>query len=146
MPNFCVRWPNGDFSVVAANSKEHAAIRLDEVGSVEPADIHLLPDFMCHYTLDEEGSLEVSLWGEEVIGEIEEKYYPLLNDFLSDYFLVHRDPPLEALAERAKAIEQEKSRDVPWSERDLVEGAEALQNHSDASGAYARAMLRSLKP
>ena len=59
MPNYCVRWPNGDFSVVSAKDKVEAVMLLDEEGDADMCDIHPLPNFMAHFTLGDDGFLEL---------------------------------------------------------------------------------------
>ena len=51
MSIYVCRWPNGDFSVVAAASIEDAIVRLDEVGNAEKADLFPLRKFMVNFKL-----------------------------------------------------------------------------------------------
>ncbi len=61
MKTFLARWPNGDVSLVAAESKEQACRHLDEVG--DPFDINLIPlenkPLAVHFRLTDLGDLEL---------------------------------------------------------------------------------------
>jgi hypothetical protein len=67
MSTYICRWPNGDFSIVDAASKEDAIIRLDEEGNAEVADLFPLRNFMVHFTLRE----KLGNWEETVPVELE---------------------------------------------------------------------------
>ena len=45
MPVFVCRWRNGDLSIVVAQNKEEATIRLDEFGNADHADIFRVKEF-----------------------------------------------------------------------------------------------------
>jgi hypothetical protein len=71
MPIFMCRWPNGDFSVVNAATKNDAIYLLDEVGNGEGCPVKVLKkDFMLHFTLADDGEIELELLGELLDEEI----------------------------------------------------------------------------
>jgi len=85
MPSFMCRWPNGDFSVVHAATKNDAIYLLDEVGNGEGCPVKVLKtDFMVHFTLADDGEIALELFGELLDEEIMEFGYPLLSKALSE--------------------------------------------------------------
>ncbi len=78
MPVYFCRWPNGDFSILSAPNKEEAAIRLDEFGNADRADIVQIGEFLVDFRLTEGGDFELSQFGEAAYDRIMEKGYPLL--------------------------------------------------------------------
>jgi len=83
MPIFMCRWPNGDFSVVNAATKNDAIYLLDEVGNGEGCPVKILKtDFMVHFTLADDGEIALELFGELLDEEIMEFGYPLLSKAL----------------------------------------------------------------
>ncbi len=142
MPNFAVRWPNGQLSIVYASSKEDAAVRLDEWAPVEPRYVERLPEFMATFGLNSDGHLQVEELGYECWNLIMEKYYPILSEFTGEHCMEDSSEAGYKLGLQ-QAIEAEAKR-VEGFERVLVKGAELLQAATDASGAYARDIMRSL--
>ena len=62
---FLCRWPNGDFSVVKASSKDEAIELLDEIGNAEGSPVTPINDtFMVHFVLTDDGDFELQGWGE----------------------------------------------------------------------------------
>jgi len=87
MPIFMCRWPNGDFSVVNAASKTDAIYLLDEVGNGEGCPVKVLKrDFMVHFTLADDGEIELELFGQLLDEEIMEFGYPLLSKALRETY------------------------------------------------------------
>jgi hypothetical protein len=78
---FACRWPNGDFSVVKASSKDQAIELLDEVGNAEGCPVAAINDnFMVHFILTDEGEFELQGWGEETGEFIMKRAYPVLDE------------------------------------------------------------------
>ena len=51
MALYICRWENGDFSVVQAESKEHAIEMMDDVANAEGLPLYEITDFMVHFRL-----------------------------------------------------------------------------------------------
>jgi hypothetical protein len=80
MPFLC-RWPNGDFSVVKASSKDEAIELLDEIGNAEGSPLTPIKDnFMVHFVLTDDGDFELQGWGEETGELIIKRAYPVLDE------------------------------------------------------------------
>jgi hypothetical protein len=78
---FLCRWPNGDFSVVKASSKDEAIELLDEIGNAEGSPVTPINDnFMVHFVLTDDGDFELQEWGEETAELIMKRAYPLLDE------------------------------------------------------------------
>src|SRR5215469_9903692 len=78
---FLCRWPNGDFSVVKASSKDEAIELLDEIGNAEGSPVTPINDnFMVHFVLTDDGDFELQGWGEETGDLIMKRAYPVLDE------------------------------------------------------------------
>ena len=78
---FLCRWPNGDFSVVKASSKDEAIELLDEIGNAEGSPVTPINDnFMVHFVLTDDGDFELQGWGEETDDLIMKRAYPVLDE------------------------------------------------------------------
>jgi hypothetical protein len=78
---FLCRWPNGDFSVVKASSKDEAIELLDEIGNAEGSPLTPIKDnFMVHFVLTDDGDFELQGWGEETAELIMKRAYPVLDE------------------------------------------------------------------
>jgi len=103
MPVFLCRWPKGDFSIVAASSREDAIFPLDEWGNAEDAKLWRMRDCMIDFRLDDLGNIEVQHFGERTLPEILERCYPHLDEALTS------ELPLPEKALR-KVVERERKR------------------------------------
>ena len=56
---FICRWPNGDFSVVKAASKDEAIELLDEVGNADGASLRKIGDFIANFKLTGSGDFRL---------------------------------------------------------------------------------------
>ena len=78
---FLCRWPNGDFSVVKASSKDEAIELLDEIGNAEGSPVTPINDnFMVHFVLTDDGDFELQELGEETGELIMKRAYPVLDE------------------------------------------------------------------
>ena len=59
MAMYLCRFPNGDFSIVSAATKEEAVILLDEWGNAEQASLKRMPEFMMDFRLRDDGQIEL---------------------------------------------------------------------------------------
>lgn len=80
MPVFLCRWPNGDFSLVAAPHKAAAIEELDEVANAEGSPMRRMPAFQAHFRLNDAGELVLEQFGDATIEAIMSFCYPLLEN------------------------------------------------------------------
>lgn len=77
------RWPNGEFSVVMAETKRDALVALDEWAGADPSSLTLMETCMLDFGLTDLGELELRQIGEETADLIWEICYPELREVLS---------------------------------------------------------------
>jgi hypothetical protein len=82
MAIYLCRWPNGEFSVVSAKSKNDAIELLDEWGNAEQASLTRMSDCMFDFRLDVEGQLELADIGEATHDHLMRTCYPELEKAL----------------------------------------------------------------
>src|SRR5215472_3071030 len=75
---FRCRWPNGDFSIVQANSKEEAIKGLDEFGHAEQAIVKRMTAYKFDFGLDDRGAVVLKGTGEETEEIVARECYPEL--------------------------------------------------------------------
>ena len=131
MAIYLCRWPNGEFSIVNAATKEDAIILLDEWGNAEPASLKRMPDCMFDFRLTDDGQIELADIGGATHDFIMETCYPELwkasgaaewNDDGSDFSSSGQQQIREAVElertrlwndqPRAKEAETELGRDI----------------------------------
>jgi hypothetical protein len=115
MPIFLCRWPNGDFSIVAAHDLEDAVIQLDEWGNAEQAQLWPMERCMIDFRLNDAGAIELNDpgFGEETQSEIMDRCYPDLRAVLESEAI--RSPVTGEFTEAADetiraAVERERTR------------------------------------
>ena len=64
MPAYLCRWMNGDVSLVMADDRDDAVIRLDEFGNAEEAELYEIEDLMVDLRLEDDGTLAIAQWGD----------------------------------------------------------------------------------
>ena len=119
MPMYLCRWPNGDCSVVQAQTKQAAIIKLDELDNAEGCPLIRLEECQIHFRL--KGQLELQSLGEETESGIWRFGYPLLDGVLPEK---NADEWSESEREAVhQAVGQERDRvslaDVPEPETAL---------------------------
>jgi hypothetical protein len=62
---YLCRWPNGEFSVVKADSKRDALVQLDEWAGAQAEWLVPLETFMADFRLNDDGTIEFTEFGEE---------------------------------------------------------------------------------
>jgi hypothetical protein len=85
---YLCRWDNGDFSVVQAESKEHAIEMLDDVANAEGLRLYEITDFMVRFRLSDGGTVELEGFGEEFDNYVRERVHPILGEL--DVFSICR--------------------------------------------------------
>jgi hypothetical protein len=78
MAIYLCRWPNGDFSIVNAKTKDEAIELLDEWGNAEQAFLTRMTDCMFDFRLGDDGQIELADIGESTHDCITETCYPEL--------------------------------------------------------------------
>ena len=146
MPVFVCRWRNGDLSIVVAQNKEEATIRLDEFGNADHADIFRVKEFLLDLRLNDLGRLEVSEFGEQADEQIMRRSYPLLwKTLISDELaqLKENAPKYRQLVR--KAVEKERKR-MRQEKKQLpkarTEAGKRLQEEDDFPAAKADRLIK----
>ena len=80
---YLCRWPNGEFSVVKADSRREAIIELDEWAGAEPAWLVPMDECMIDFRLNDQAEIDLVEFGEETTDFIWEHCYPALRALLS---------------------------------------------------------------
>ncbi len=119
MALYLCRWENGDFSVVQANDKQHAIEMLDEVGNAEGMPLYRISEFMAHFRLTDEGTVELEEFGEVFEGHVWERVYPALAEIGS---LSGATPEDQARIKNAVQFERERVKPKPHAEPDTELG------------------------
>jgi hypothetical protein len=83
MAMYLCRWPNGEFSIVNANTKNDAIVLLDEWGNAEQAWLKRMPDCMFDFRLTDDGEIELGDIGGATRDFIMETCYPELDKVVS---------------------------------------------------------------
>jgi hypothetical protein len=78
MAMYLCRWPNGEFSIVNAATKDDAIVLLDEWGNAEQASLKRMPDCMFDFRLRDDGEMELADIGGATQEFIMETCYPEL--------------------------------------------------------------------
>ena len=109
---YLCRWPNGDFSVVTADSKRDAIIALDEWAGAHPSQVHPIDNFMADFRLSDEGEIDLIQLSCETHEVVWNTCYPALRDLLdSDEVIDFEANDESAVRERVrKAVEHERTR------------------------------------
>lgn len=114
MAIFCVRWADGDFSVVSAKDKISACRQLDEWASADLYHIYQMPDFMVNFTLGDDGDLKLDSFGDATWTWILKRFYSKLYK-VSCSDLESGTPEWDQAV--LKAVEKERTRLVSFPEK-----------------------------
>ena len=111
MPVFMCRWSNGDCSFVSARNKSKAIEALDEIANAEGCPLSVVEDFMVHFHLDDDGTLQIEEFGEGTENTIW-KDYPILDETLDRIFQETKGEPLtrEYMQVIGEAVGKERER------------------------------------
>ena len=137
MSVFLCRWPNGDFSIVSAESESEAVELLDEIGNAEGCSLVPVPKFMAHFQLGEDGTFELEGFAEATENQIWEEY-PILDEALQRIFKEIQDSGLtseqmQVIAE-AVAMERERVKEIPAEEPEMEQQAEEVLRKFNPKG------------
>src|SRR3972149_6680431 len=117
---YLCRWENGDFSVVQAKSKEHAIEMLDEVANAEGLPLYAITDFMAHFRLSDEGTVELEEFGEEFGDYVRERVHPILGEL--DVSPYDAGPEDRSRIKKAVGLERNRLQAKPVPEPDTELG------------------------
>ena len=112
MAIYLCRWPNGEFSIVNATSKELAIELLDEWGNAEQASLTRLTDCLFDFRLTEDGQIELAGIGETTYEHIVKICYPELGKALGKAEWCRDGFSLTASSQRRirRAVQTERAR------------------------------------
>lgn len=123
---YLCRWPNGEFSVVTADSKRDAIIALDEWAGAHPSQVHPIDSFMADFRLSDEGEIELTEFGEGTREVVWNTCYPKLRKLLDNDKITGIAGEVKPSAKKRvrNAVERERKRlmenqpvDKPATER-----------------------------
>ena len=146
-------WPNGDCSVVQAQTKQDAIVKLDELDNAERCPLIKLDECQIHFRLTDEGQLELQSLGEETESGIWNFCYPVLDGVLTDKAREHWSATEREAVHQAVKQERDRVRsaDVPEPETALGRDIKAKMGAPTALvdemvRQEGRETLRKLKP
>ena len=124
MAMYLCRWPNGEFSIVNAATKDDAVVLLDEWGNAEQASLKRMPDCMFDFRLRNDGQIELSSIGESTDDFIMQTCYPELDKAISTAERNAEDSGFSAGGKRQirAAVKLERAR--LWSKQPHAKKAE----------------------
>jgi hypothetical protein len=123
---YLCRWPNGEFSVVTADSRRDAIIALDEWAGAHTSQLHPIDGFMADFRLSDEGEIEFTQFGDETREVVWSTCYPTLRKLLDNNKVTDMFGEVKSAAKKRvrKAVEHERTRlwdnqsaDEPATER-----------------------------
>jgi len=80
---YLCRWPNGEFSLVRAETRRDALVQLDEWAAANPSSLVPMDICMVDFRLNSSGKIELKQFGEETEWIIWDHCYPELDRALS---------------------------------------------------------------
>ena len=107
MAVYLCRWPNGEFSIVSARTKDDAIELLDEWGNAEQASVKRMTDCMFDFRLSDDGQIELGGIGEATEEYIMETCYPELQKAVS---AAEGDDSDVSQRQIREAVERERTR------------------------------------
>src|ERR1022692_128032 len=124
MAIFLCRWPNGEFSIVSANTKSDAVEMLDEWGNAEEASLTRMPHCMFDFRLKDDGQIELADIGEATDDCIMEACYPELDKAFAtaEWDETGSDYSAQGRERIRAAVELERTR--LWDRQRPAKGAE----------------------
>ena len=112
MAMYLCRWPNGEFSIVNAATKDDAIIMLDEWGNAEQASLKRMPACMFDFRLRDDGEIELAEIGGATNDFVMENCYPELDKALAtaEWDETGADYSAKGLAQIRAAVQRERKR------------------------------------
>jgi len=145
---YLCRWPNGDFSLVTANTRREALVELDEWADAHPPQLFPLEFCMLDFTLNDEGTIELKQFGEDTKERVWTLSYPELHAVLTRVMTEDdTEAHTEARDEIRTAVHRERARlwtNQPKSAEAETEIGKTLQKQLRASGPVADHYVRDM--
>ncbi len=125
---YLCRWPNGDFSLVTADSRREALVQLDEWAGAHPCQLFPMDSCMVDFGLNEHGEIEFRQFGEETDSFVWKTAYPELDQVLSrdgvlpepgDDFTPAAKDRIRQAVERERARLWENQPECPQAETEI---------------------------
>jgi hypothetical protein len=108
---YLCRWPNGDFSLAAANTRREALVELDEWDAAHPCQLFPLESCMVDFRLNDQGEIELKQFGEDTEDLIWEISYPKLRACLVGVMSINGgEHSAKARQSIRKAVQHERER------------------------------------
>jgi hypothetical protein len=104
---YLCRWPNGEFSIVMADSKREAIVALDEWDAADPLWLTPMETSMIDFRLNNRGEIELLQFGEQTAEFIWKTCYPVLDQTLTDNA---GDQSQQAMERIKTAVDRERIR------------------------------------
>jgi hypothetical protein len=104
---YLCRWPNGEFSIVMADSKHEAIVALDEWDAADPLWLTPMETSMIDFRLNNRGEIELSQFGEQTAEFIWKTCYRVLDQVLTDNA---GDQSQQAMERIKTAVDRERIR------------------------------------
>ena len=116
---YLCRWPNGDFSIVAAENRSDAVSQLDEWGAARPSYLTRIDTCLIDFRLNDDGDIELEDFGDDTADTIFRRCYPVLDEVLSSEAVLQGDAEESGTAASAirSAVEHERRRLCPHQRR-----------------------------
>lgn len=142
---YLCRWPNGDCSVVTADTRKAAILALDEWGSARSSFLHPIPSLMADFSVTSTGQLKLRELSEVSSETIWRTAYPHLHAQLTDDGLYDSEGCLtsegRAQIHKAVLLERSRLRGQP-KHKPETELGKALAEQMDASAVVADEYVR----
>jgi hypothetical protein len=147
MAVYLCRWPNGEFSIVSAASRELAIEMLDEWGNAEQASLSRMADCMLDFRLTDDGQMEFASVGETTYDHIVKTCYPELGKALAKASWEPDGLSLSARSQRRirEAVQMERTR--LWDSQPAPKDAETtvgreIQKRTGAASVLVNRIVR----
>jgi len=138
---YLCRWPNGDFSLVAANTRREALVELDEWDAAHPCQLFPLESCMVDFRLNDQGEFELKQFGEDTEELIWEISYPKLHAHLMSVMSIDGgDHTAKSKESIRQAVEHERERlwrNQPTQPQAKTEVGKTLQKQLRSTGPVA---------
>jgi hypothetical protein len=142
MAIYLCRWPNGEFSLVSAKTKDDAIEMLDEWGNAEQASLTRMSDCMFDFRLSDDGQIELAGIGEATQEYIMETCYPELQKTLNAAEGTDSEDSREQIRQ---AVERERTRlwdDQPAAKPAATEVGREIQKQLGAPSVVVDRIVR----
>jgi hypothetical protein len=147
MAMYLCRWPNGEFSIVSAATKDDAIVLLDEWGNAEQASLKRMADCMFDFRLRDDGEIELADIGGATQDFIMQTCYPVLANASSEAESNDDESDLSSTGQQQirEAVELERTRlwkDQPRAKEAETELGRDIQKQTGAPSVFVDRIVR----